>query len=142
MTGELARSIGEALGIGQSVIDLYSLLKWPALLLVVTLLVALLFRASPSGERSATAWHLLTPGGAAAVATWLVVWVGFEIYANSFASYDTTYGALGTTIAGMVWLSLTNLILLMGVELDAALGFRSADDARPESASPRRAPSP
>jgi membrane protein len=140
LTGELARSIGEAIGIGQNVIDLYSLLKWPALLVVVTLLVALLFRASPSGERSATAWRVLTPGGAAAVAVWLVVSVGFEIYANSFATYDTTYGALGTTIAGLVWLWLTNLTLLMGVELDAALEFRSAHDARSMSGAARPPP--
>ena len=53
-----------------------------------------------------------------------LVSVGFEIYVNAFATYDDTYGALGTTIAGLVWLWLTNLTLLMGVELDAALEFR------------------
>jgi membrane protein len=133
LTGKLAQSIGEALGVGQSVLDLYSLLKWPALLVVVTFQVALLYRVSPSGERSATKWRLLTPGGAAAVAAWILVSIGFEIYANTFASYDTTYGALGTTVAGLVWLWLTNLTLLMGVELDAALEFRSAADARRSS---------
>ncbi len=67
---------------------------------------------------------MLTPGGAIAVAAWVVVSVGFEVYVNSFATYDTTYGALGTTIAALVWLWLTNLTLLMGVELDAAIEFR------------------
>jgi len=138
LTGQLAESIGEALGIGQSVIDLYAYLKWPALLVMVILLVALLYRASPTGERSATRWRVLTPGGAVAVGVWIVVSVGFDVYANAFASYDTTYGALGTTIAGLVWLWLTNLTLLMGVELDAALEFRSAKDAR----SPKRTSAP
>jgi membrane protein len=128
MTGRLAESIGDALGIGQEVLKFYSFLKWPALLVVVTLLVALLYRASPSKERSATKWRVLTPGGAIGVAAWIVVSVGFEIYVNAFASYDSTYGSLGTTIAGLVWLWLTNLTLLMGVELDAALEFRSAKD--------------
>ena len=62
---------------------------------------------------------------------------------NEFATYDTTYGALGTTIAGLVWLWLTNLTLLMGVELDAALEFRkeriSGGDAKPD---PEPAPAP
>jgi membrane protein len=124
LTGQLASSIGDAIGLEQGFIDAYSLLKWPALLVVVVLLVALLYRTSPSRERSATRWRVLTPGGAVAVAAWIVVSVGFEIYVNSFASYDTTYGALGTTIAGLVWLWLTNLTLLMGVELDAALELR------------------
>jgi membrane protein len=124
LTGQLAKSIGDAVGMGQETIDVYSFLKWPALLVVVTLLVTLLYRTSPSGERSTTLWRVLTPGGAVAVLSWIVVSVGFEIYVNAFATYDSTYGALGTTIAGFVWLWLTNEVLLMGVELDAALEFR------------------
>jgi membrane protein len=128
LTGQLARSIGEALGIGDEVLRFYSFMKWPALLVVVTVLVALLYRMSPSKERGATRWRVLTPGGAMAVIAWLVVSAGFEIYVNAFATYDTTYGSLGTTIAGLIWLWLTNLTLLMGVELDAALEFRSAKE--------------
>ena len=107
-------------------LDVYGFAKWPALLIVVTFAVGLLYRASPSGERTATDWRILTPGGAAAVATWMVVVpVGFEVYVNEFASYDSTYGALGTVIVGLIWLWLTNLTLLMGVELDAALERRA-----------------
>jgi membrane protein len=132
-TGQLASSVGDALGIGQELIDLYGVLKWPALLIVVTLLVALLYRTSPSRERAATHWRVLTPGGTVAVLAWILVSVGFEVYVNAFASYDSTYGALGTTIAGLVWLWLTNLTLLMGVELDAALEFRkdATEDSPP-----------
>jgi membrane protein len=124
LTGELASSVGDAIGIEEGLIDVYSFAKWPALLFVVVLLVALLYRTSPSRERSATHWRVLTPGGAIAVVAWVIVSAGFEIYVNAFATYDSTYGALGTTIAGLVWLWLTNLTLLMGVELDAALEFR------------------
>ena len=131
LTGQLAQSIGDAIGIEQGLVDLYSFVKWPALLVVVTLLVALLYRTSPSRERSATHWRVLTPGGAIAVAAWVVGSVGFEVYLNAFATYDSTYGALGTTIAGLVWLWLTNEVLLLGVELDAALEFRK--DPKPGS---------
>lgn len=127
LTGKLAESIGDALGVGGATLDLYNVLKWPALLVVVTLLVGGLYRASPSGERSSTRWRILTPGGVAAVVAWIVVSVGFEVYANAFATYDSTYGALGTTIAALVWLWLTNLTLLFGVELDAALEHRDAE---------------
>ena len=127
-TGQLSKSVGEALGIGDSVLELYDFLKWPALVVVVTMLVGLLYRASPSGERSVIWWRVLTPGGGAAVLAWIVVSVAFEAYVNRFATYDTTYGALGTTVAGLVWLWLTNLTLLMGVELDAALEVRHRTD--------------
>jgi membrane protein len=135
LTGELASSVGGAIGIEDQLIHLYSILKWPALLVVVTLLVALLFRSSPSRERSVTLWRVLTPGGALAVVAWIVVSVGFEVYVNAFATYDDTYGALGTTIAGLVWLWLTNLTLLAGVELDAALEYRR--DAVQETTPPQ-----
>jgi membrane protein len=133
LTGQLAKSIGGAIGIEQGVINLYGFLKWPALLLVVVLLVALLYRTSPGGERSATHWRVLTAGGAVAVVAWVLVSVGFEIYVNAFATYDDTYGALGTTIAALVWLWLTNLTLLMGVELDAAIEFRKELTAGPQA---------
>lgn len=68
--------------------------------------------------------------------------MAFEVYANAFATYDSTYGALGTTIAGLIWLWLTNLTLLMGDELDAALELRvgTARPAMPEPAPPATAP--
>jgi membrane protein len=131
LTGQLAQSVGEALGIGNQVLNLYDFVKWPTLLVLLILLVGLLYRVSPSGERTVTKWLVLTPGGVATVAGWLVVSVGFEIYANAFASYDTTYGALGTTIAGLVWLWLTNMTLLMGVELDALLEQRARQASAP-----------
>ena len=131
LTGQLARSVADAVGVGGGIVDLYNFLKWPALLVLLTLLIGLLYRASPSGARS-THWRVLTPGGAAAMVAWLLVSAGFNAYANLFATYDTTYGALGTSIAGLVWLWLTNLTLLMGVELDAALEFgREREETSP-----------
>jgi membrane protein len=136
LTGSLAKSIGDEIGIGDEVLGLYSVLKWPVLLVVVVLLVGLLYRASPSGERSVTKWKVLTPGGAAAVLGWMIVSTGFEVYANKFASYNSTYGSLGTTVAALVWLWLTNLTLLMGVELDAALEVRKAEGRSATRAKP------
>jgi membrane protein len=127
LTGQLARSIADAVGLGGGIVHLYNFLKWPALLVLLTLLIGVLYRSSPSGKRS-THWRVLTPGGAVAMVAWLLVSAGFNAYTNLFATYDTTYGALGTTIAGLVWLWLTNLTLLMGVELDAALEFRDRGD--------------
>jgi len=131
LTGHLASSIGDALGIGEEVLDFYSYLKWPALLVVVTLLVGLLYRASPHGEHAPAKFLVLTVGGAAAVGAWMIVSIGFEVYVNAFASYNDTYGALGTTVAGLVWLWLTNLTLLFGVELDAALELRRTAEGKP-----------
>jgi membrane protein len=139
VTGQLAQSLGDELGVGDAVLDVYGFAKWPALLVVVTFAVGILYRASPSGERTATDWRVLTPGGAVAVVAWMLVSIGFEVYANSIATWESTYGALGTTIAGLIWLWLTNLTLLMGVELDAALERRvqeATESSEPAGAGP------
>ena len=65
--------------------------------------------------------RLLTPAGTFAVVASVLLSIGYSVYANLFASYGTAYGALGTTVAAIVWLWLTNLVLLMGVEADAEL---------------------
>jgi membrane protein len=142
LTGRLATSIGDALGIGDQALHLFTLWKWPVLVVVVALVIGLLYSVSPRRERSVAKWIVLTPGGAIATLAWVLVSVGFEAYANTFATYDTTYGALGTTIAGFVWLWLTNLTLLMGVELDAALEVRRAGGPAATPEAPRPTPAP
>ena len=57
LTGQLAKSIGDEVGIGDAVLDVYGIAKWPALLMVVTFAVGLLYRASPSGERTHRVAH-------------------------------------------------------------------------------------
>jgi membrane protein len=121
VTGQLARSIGEAIGLTDATVTLYEILKWPAILILLVVLVGVLYRASPSGERTLTWLWLLTPGGAFAVLAWLVVSGGFTVYVQLFGSYETTYGALGTTIVTMAWMWLMNLVLLAGAVVDAEL---------------------
>src|SRR5204863_4405289 len=84
LTGQLAASIGDALGVGRATLHAYDFFKWPLLLVVVALLVGLLYRVAPSGKRSVTKWVVLTPGGAVATTSWVLVSIGFEVYANAF----------------------------------------------------------
>jgi membrane protein len=121
VTGKVASSLGDAIGLESQIVTLYNICKWPVLLLVALLIVSVLYRTSPSRPRSVTTWRLLTPGGTFAVAAWVLLSIGYSVYANVFASYGTAYGALGNTVATIVWLWLTNLVLLMGVEADAEL---------------------
>ena len=47
--------------------------------------------------------------------------MGFQYYVNNFANYSRFYGTLGAVVALMLWLSLTSIIMLIGVEINALL---------------------
>jgi membrane protein len=124
-TGTLARRTGEAIGLESTVVTAWDLAKWPVLLVLVAAVVALLYRAGPHAEDMP---RLITPGSLIAVLLAVVVSVLFGVYLATFASYERTYGALSGVIIFLIWLWLTNIVVLLGAELDTAL-----DQSRPET---------
>ncbi len=121
ITGELAQTVGDWLGLTQAAITLYEIFKWPAVLLVLVSVVGILYSKSPHPPNRVRTRLGITPGVVFAVIAWLVVSGFYALYVQLFGSYETTYGALGTTIASMVWLWLSNLVLLSGLTVDAEL---------------------
>ncbi|MFB9235978.1 YihY/virulence factor BrkB family protein [Plantactinospora siamensis] len=118
-TGKFAEKAGSAIGLGSTGVTVWSIAKWPVLLLLVSLIFALLYWASPNARHGGFRW--VTPGGIFAVIIWLVVSGGFAFYVANFGSYNKTYGALAGVIIFLVWLWLTNVAILLGAELDAEL---------------------
>ena len=119
VTGPVATSVGNAIGLGSTVVTVWNIAKWPVLLAVVVVIVALLYYATPNVKQPKFRW--VSVGATLAIVTWLVLSAAFGFYVANFSSYDKTYGALGGVIAFLLWLWLTNLSLLFGAELDAEL---------------------
>jgi membrane protein len=118
-TGDLADRLGQLLGLGSAAVTTWSILKWPVLVVLVSLMFAILYWISPNARHGGFRW--VSPGGVVAVITWLVVSGGFAIYVANFASYNKTYGAIAGVVVFLVWLWLTNIAVLFGAELDAEL---------------------
>jgi membrane protein len=123
-TGKFAEQVGEPLGIGATAVRVWSYAKWPALLVVLMLVLAILYWASPNARHGGFRW--ITPGGMLAVFVWLLASGGFALYVANFDSYNKTYGALGGIIAFLVWLWISNIAILLGAEFDAELERRRA----------------
>ncbi|WP_193612708.1 YhjD/YihY/BrkB family envelope integrity protein [Nocardioides lijunqiniae] len=119
VTGPVAQAVGDAIGIGSTAVTVWNIAKWPVLLVVVILIVALLYYSTPNVKQPKFRW--VSVGAVLAIVTWIVLSVGFGFYVANFSSYDKTYGTLGGVIAFLLWLWLTNLALLFGAELDAEL---------------------
>ncbi|GAA0549122.1 YihY/virulence factor BrkB family protein [Paractinoplanes ferrugineus] len=118
-TGDLAQVVGEKLGFGGVAVTTWNIAKWPVLILLVSLMFAILYWASPNAKTGGFRW--VSPGGIFAVVLWLIASGAFAIYLANFANYSKTYGTLGGVIAFLVWMWISNIAILLGAELDAEL---------------------
>ncbi|MFG3582168.1 YihY/virulence factor BrkB family protein [Micromonospora chersina] len=118
-TGGLAEQAGNAIGLGSTAVTVWNIAKWPVLLVLVSLMFAILYWASPNARHGGFRW--VSPGGILAVVIWLVISGLFALYVGNFASYNKTYGALAGVIVFLVWLWLSNIAILLGAEFDAEL---------------------
>lgn len=119
ISGPVARSVGDALTIGDTALQVWNIAKWPVLAIVVCLAVALLFYMTPNVRQPRFRW--VSPGAFVAIIVWVAASVGFAFYVGNFSSYNRTYGSLAAVIIALLWLWLTNLALMFGAELDAEL---------------------
>jgi membrane protein len=105
---------------------LVDILRWPILLLIVSLALALLYRYGPS--RRTAQWRWISWGSAFAAIAWLAASMLFSWYATNFGSYNRTFGSLGAVAGFMTWLWLSAIVVLIGAELDAEMEHQTARD--------------
>ena len=119
VSGPLATAIGNAVGVGDTALTLFNIAKWPVLLVIVAIMLAVLYYASPNAKLPGFKW--ISPGSVLAVVIWILASAAFAFYVAHFGSYDKTYGTLGGVITFLVWMWITNLAVLFGAELNAEL---------------------
>jgi membrane protein len=135
VSGPVANQVGNAIGAGRVAVVVWDVAKWPALLVLVSVLLALLFWASPNAKQGGIRW--ISPGGIVATLLWLAVSALFALYVTNFSSYEKTYGSLAGVVIFLVWLWLTNMALLLGAEVNAEFEHaRAIDDGLPEDIRP------
>src|SRR5918992_2514491 len=119
VTGGLAEEVGNLIGLGDTAVTVWGIAKWPALVLLVSFMFAVLYWAAPNVKQPGFRW--ITPGGLLAVLGWVIASVAFAFYVSNFASYNKTYGALAGPIVFLLWLWISNICILLGAELNAEL---------------------
>jgi membrane protein len=136
LTGGIAEKVGDLVGLGSTAVTVWNIAKWPVLVLVVSFMFALLYWAAPNVKQPGFRW--VSPGGILAVIGWLIASAAFAFYVSNFSSYNKTYGALGGVIVFLVWLWISNIVILLGAEFNAELerGRAIEGGMRPEDREP------
>ncbi|MFI1934000.1 YihY/virulence factor BrkB family protein [Streptomyces sp. NPDC020330] len=135
LSGGIARQIGTALGVGDTAMTVWSIAKWPVLVVLVAAMLALLYWAAPNAK--GRGFTFVSLGSLLALLIWMAASAAFAFYVANFGSYNKTYGTLAGVIIFLVWLWITNLAILLGLEFDAeAARERSVLSGRPVDEEP------
>jgi membrane protein len=116
-TPPVVEAIGGNLGFGEPWFTIWNLGKWLILAVIAVLLVAVLYYYTPNIRHPRFRW--VSWGSVVAVVGWAIATSGFAYYSANISGYDKIYGWLGGGISLLLWLYITNLVLILGAELDA-----------------------
>ncbi|WP_100499930.1 YihY/virulence factor BrkB family protein [Geodermatophilus chilensis] len=119
LSGPVVDAVGSAIGLGSTVLTVWSWVKWPVVVLIVMLMIAVLYYSTPNVKLRG--FRFTSPGAAVALLVWAAASALFAFYVANFSNYNATYGALAGVIVFLVWFWITNLALLFGIELDAEI---------------------
>jgi membrane protein len=117
VTGPIAQKAGNIVGAGSTAVTVFNIAKWPVIAFVVAQIFAFLYWISPNVKQPGYRW--LSPGGILAVVLWVIASALFAFYVANFGSYSKTYGSMAAVIIFLVWLWITNLVMLLGLEFNA-----------------------
>lgn len=126
--GDVVVDLFSLLGFGDSAAAVWKVARWPGALVTATLIYAIVYFAAPNVKVRRFRW--ITPGAVLGVTLWILASVGFFLYVANF-SYGAAYGALAGVIILLVWLWLTNSVLLFGAELNAVIDLRRSPQLPP-----------
>jgi membrane protein len=119
LSGPVVDAIGSAIGVGETGQTVWNIAKWPVVLVVLALMIAVLYYSTPNVKLRGFKW--VSPGAGVAILVAIVASAAFAFYVGNFGSYNKTYGALAGVVVFLIWFWLINVALLFGIELDAEI---------------------
>jgi membrane protein len=120
--------IAAQVGLGTVFEITWNILRWPVIVLLLILAMALIYYFAPDVEQK---WKWITPGSIFAVIGTIAAALGFSFYVNNFGSYNKTYGSIGTIIVLLTWLYIVGFVILVGGEINAEIEHASPEGKDP-----------
>lgn len=118
VSGPLARTIGRFFDLGSTFVEVWNVLRWPLVTVLMIVVVASLYYLTPNVKQR---FRWLSPGATVAILGWIAASAGFNFYVAQFGRYDAVYGSLAGFVVFLLWLWISNIVLLVGAELDVEI---------------------
>ncbi|MCH4874014.1 YihY/virulence factor BrkB family protein [Pseudomonas sp. TMW22091] len=115
-------------GLEEFVVTLWTILRWPVIILLLMVAVAVMYYVMPDVEQK---FRFITPGSVLAVVVWIVASLGFAFYVKTFADYNAMYGSIGAIIVLLLYFYISAAVLLLGAEMNAVIEHMSAEGKDP-----------
>lgn len=120
VSGPVAEAVFGLIGLGDFGQTVWTVAKWPVLLAITIIAVALLYYVTPNVRQPKFRW--ISPGAVIAIVIAALAALALGLYVSSdLASYSETYGTLAGIIVFLLLLWIVNLALLFGAEFDSEL---------------------
>jgi membrane protein len=120
--------IAAQIGMQEFIVTLWTILRWPVIIILLMVAVALIYYVMPDVEQQ---FRFITPGSVLAVVVWIVASLGFAYYVKTFADYNAMYGSIGAIIVLLLYFYISAAVLLLGAEMNAVIEHMSAEGKNP-----------
>ncbi len=110
--------LAQLVGLERFFVTLWTWLRLPAALLVLSLAIAFVYYAAPNVRHH---FRIISPGSILAVLIWIAASLGFSYYVQNFGDYSVMYGSIGAVIVLLLYLYLSAAALLFGAEVNAVI---------------------
>ena len=97
---------------------IWNILRRGVIILIFILICAVIYRYTPAEK---VKWRYVLPGSVFTTVGWFTISVVFSFYINNYNNYSRFYGSLAAVFILMIWLFLTAIIFMLGVEINAVI---------------------
>lgn len=101
---------------------IWSILRNGVVIIALILVFATIYRYAPAKK---IRWKEVLPGAVISALGWLLLSMGFSFYINNYSNYSRVYGSLAAVFILMIWLFLTSMIFIFGVEINSVLAINT-----------------
>ena len=96
----------------------WRIMHWPLVILLVVSGLSFVYTVGPDASHR---WQCLIPGSCFATGIWIGASLGLRWYVASLATYQKTYGTIGTALVILLWFYVSGLAMLVGAELNSVV---------------------